>query len=105
MDANMIASGHRDGTLRFWDARTGGLVSEVAGLHTSEICSLSAGLHSGQPQRHFSKLWHISQDCVLKILRGDTVSLLSVTLHFTGYYLGMPLMTLGDKSLLLLLPF
>lgn len=44
LDANLIASGHYDGSLRFWDCRSGRLAHEVASLHPrAQICGLSMG--------------------------------------------------------------
>lgn len=40
-DGALVASGHFDGTLRFWDLRTGRLAQELAGLH-----SLTGGITS-----------------------------------------------------------
>lgn len=47
MDATMIVSGHFDGTLRFWDLRSGKLSNEVTGLHTQQITSVAVGNRSG----------------------------------------------------------
>ena len=43
-DGALIASGHFDGTLRFWDLRSGRQAHEVAGLHSQQITSVSMGL-------------------------------------------------------------
>lgn len=47
-DGTTIASGHFDGTLRFWDLRSGRLAHEVAGLHSQQITSVAAGLCTGE---------------------------------------------------------
>ena len=46
-DDNTICSGHFDGTLRFWDRRSCKVASEVAGLHTQQICSIQVGSRNG----------------------------------------------------------
>lgn len=46
-DGALVASGHHDGTLRFWDFRLKKLANEVAGLHTREICSVAIGRRTG----------------------------------------------------------
>lgn len=43
-DGSLVASGHFDGTLRFWDMRTGKQSHEVAGLHSQQITSVTVGL-------------------------------------------------------------
>ncbi|GAB4821419.1 hypothetical protein N2152v2_008465 [Parachlorella kessleri] len=43
-DGATIVSGHFDGTLRFWDLRSGRQAHEVAGLHTQQITSVAPGL-------------------------------------------------------------
>lgn len=44
LDANLIASGHYDGSMRLWDCRCGRLAHEVASLHPrAQICGLSMG--------------------------------------------------------------
>lgn len=43
-DGTLIASGHFDGTLRFWDVRSGKQAHDVAGLHSQQITSVSMGL-------------------------------------------------------------
>ena len=48
-DGTLVASGHHDGTLRFWDFRMKKLANEVAGLHTREICSVAIGRRTGIP--------------------------------------------------------
>lgn len=48
LEGSMVASGHFDGTLRFWDFREQRLANEVAGLHTQQICSVSVGRRSGR---------------------------------------------------------
>eukprot|EP00887_Chlorella_sp_A99_P004673 scaffold4.g4673.t1 len=47
LDGNTIVSGHFDGTLRFWDLRSGRQAHEVAGLHSQPITSVAAGLSGG----------------------------------------------------------
>jgi WD40 repeat protein len=47
MDSTMVVSGHFDGTLRFWDLRSGKLSNEVTGLHTQQITSVAVGSRSG----------------------------------------------------------
>ena len=47
-DEHIICSGHFDGTLRFWDLRSGKMANEVTGLHTQQICSVQIGTKSGQ---------------------------------------------------------
>ncbi len=44
-DGSLVASGHFDGTLRFWDLRTGRVAHEVAGLHSPHggITSVDTG--------------------------------------------------------------
>ena len=42
-DGALIASGHFDGTLRFWDLRSGKQEHEVAGLHSQQITSVAMG--------------------------------------------------------------
>ena len=42
-DGSLVASGHFDGTLRFWDMRSGKQAHEVAGLHSQQITSVDAG--------------------------------------------------------------
>ena len=59
-DGALIASGHFDGTLRFWDLRSGRQAHEVAGLHSQQITSVSMGLrqvplegcYAGMPTVH-----------------------------------------------------
>lgn len=46
-DGYVVVSGHFDGTLRFWDLRSGRLAHEVAGLHTQQITSVATGLMGG----------------------------------------------------------
>ena len=46
-DEHLICSGHFDGTLRFWDIRSGKMANEVTGLHTQQICSLQIGTRDG----------------------------------------------------------
>lgn len=46
-DEHLICSGHFDGTLRFWDIRTGKMANEVTGLHTQQICSVQIGTRDG----------------------------------------------------------
>jgi len=41
IDAAIICSGHYDGALRFWDARTGKLATEVTGVHTQPVTGVS----------------------------------------------------------------
>lgn len=49
LDANLIASGHYDGSLRFWDCRSGRLAHEVTSLHPrAHICGLSMGGLGGE---------------------------------------------------------
>lgn len=48
LDGTLVASGHYDGTLRFWDFRMQRLANEVAGLHTTQICSVCVGRQSGE---------------------------------------------------------
>jgi WD40 repeat protein len=43
-DGALLASGHFDGALRFWDVRSGRQAYEVAGLHSQQITSVDAGL-------------------------------------------------------------
>ena len=47
LDGGLAVSGHFDGTLRFWDLRTGKVANEVAGLHTQQITSVAVGLAAG----------------------------------------------------------
>ncbi|PSC73673.1 autophagy-related 16 [Micractinium conductrix] len=42
-DGALIASGHFDGALRFWDVRSGRQAHEVAGLHSQQITSVCLG--------------------------------------------------------------
>ena len=49
LDGALAVSGHFDGTLRFWDLRTGKVANEVAGLHTQQITSVAVGLAAGAP--------------------------------------------------------
>lgn len=44
LDGALIASGHFDGSLRFWDMRSGRLAREVKQLHDQQICSVAGGL-------------------------------------------------------------
>lgn len=46
-DEHIICSGHFDGTLRFWDIRSGKMANEVTGLHTQQICSIQVGIRNG----------------------------------------------------------
>ena len=46
-DSASVVSGHFDGTLRFWDLRSGRLANEVTGLHTQQITSVAIGLRTG----------------------------------------------------------
>ncbi|KAL3161687.1 hypothetical protein ABBQ38_008786 [Trebouxia sp. C0009 RCD-2024] len=46
-DEHIICSGHFDGTLRFWDTRSGRMANEVTGLHTQQICSIQIGTRNG----------------------------------------------------------
>ncbi len=46
-DEHLICSGHFDGTLRFWDIRSGKMANEVTGLHTQQICSVQIGTRDG----------------------------------------------------------
>ena len=46
-DEHIICSGHFDGTLRFWDIRSGKMANEVTGLHTQQICSIQIGTRNG----------------------------------------------------------
>ena len=46
LDGALVASGHYDGTLRFWDFRAHKLANEVAGLH-NQICSVAVGRRTG----------------------------------------------------------
>ena len=48
-DGMAVVSGHFDGTLRFWDLRSGKLANEVTGLHTQQITSVAIGLRTGAP--------------------------------------------------------
>lgn len=47
----LVASGHFDGTLRFWDFRMKKLTHEVTGLHT-QICSVAVGRRTGKDGRY-----------------------------------------------------
>lgn len=47
LDGSLAISGHFDGTLRFWDLRSGRVANEVAGLHTQQITSVAVGLATG----------------------------------------------------------
>ena len=47
-DEHLICSGHFDGTLRFWDIRSGKMANEVTGLHTQQICSVQIGTRDGK---------------------------------------------------------
>lgn len=46
-DGSLIASGHFDGALRFWDVRSGRQAHEVAGLHSQQITSVEMGASGG----------------------------------------------------------
>ena len=46
-DGTAVVSGHFDGTLRFWDLRSGKLANEITGLHTQQITSVAIGLRTG----------------------------------------------------------
>ena len=50
LDGGLIASGHFDGSLRFWDMRTGRLARELKQLHDQQICSVAVGLLGGAQQ-------------------------------------------------------
>lgn len=56
VDGTAIVSGHFDGTLRFWDLRTGKLANEVAGLHTQQITSVSIGLRTGEAPIPYARM-------------------------------------------------
>jgi len=49
LDGALIASGHYDGSLRFWDCRSGRLAHEVAALHPpkAQICATTIGALGG----------------------------------------------------------
>ena len=48
LDGNLIASGHFDGALRFWDVRSGREARTVKGLHEQQICSVAVGHLGGE---------------------------------------------------------
>ena len=48
LDGNLIASGHFDGALRFWDVRSGREARTIRGLHEQQICSVAVGLLGGE---------------------------------------------------------
>ena len=48
LDGNMIASGHFDGALRFWDVRSGREARTMKGLHEQQICSVAVGHLGGE---------------------------------------------------------
>ena len=48
LDGNLIASGHFDGALRFWDVRSGREARVLKGLHEQQICSVAVGLLGGE---------------------------------------------------------
>ncbi len=50
LDGGLIVSGHFDGGLRLWDARSGKRAHEVAGLHDPKaggVCAVAAGALGG----------------------------------------------------------
>ena len=57
LDGGLIASGHFDGSLRFWDMRSGRLAREVKQLHDHQICSVAAGLLGGEENSRDHTLW------------------------------------------------
>lgn len=79
-DGSTIASGHLDNNLRFWDARSGNCVKEVAGIHLGQITSVC-------PSSDGSQILTTSRDNTLRILDVRTYETLSV-LHADGYKTG-----------------
>lgn len=43
----MLASGHMNGSLCFWDKRSNKSIHEITGLHTQQIVSLAMGGRTG----------------------------------------------------------
>ncbi|DBA79590.1 TPA: hypothetical protein ACH3X1_008277 [Trebouxia sp. C0004] len=74
-DEHLICSGHFDGTLRFWDIRSGNMANEVTGLHTQQICSVQIGARDGKQ----SLCTHVCQNVQVCSVILLTLLLYSVT--------------------------